>query len=197
MVCIESEGQNKKFPPDSIQNLHISSFFENSALHQFSGHFLKDTSVFVKTHNDGHPAVVYLDSILVVDMPFIDVYAIKNIRIEKGFDSIFLRNGKIYLTSKKESKINLWTVDDIKKKYSLNANNNQIIWMVNDDFIERTQYFKIDSSYLYKIQVQELPIVDSFNQNSSSLTIIRIFTKTAENIAKFSELRVRGLTTKR
>ena len=98
------------------------------------------------------------------------------------------------MTSKKGSNLNLLSASDIKIKYSLQNDKNQTLWMIDNNIIERLNYFRIDSSYLYKIEVQEYPIIDSLNKDKSRLTIIKIYSKTKGNIAQFSEVRLQGST---
>ncbi len=189
IICLSAKSQSKKFPPDS---LYINVSRENSF--PPINHPFVDAVVFTR-HHDRNAALVYLDSKLVVDLPVLDPNTIEDVKIESGYNEKYKTIGNVYLITKKSTKLNLLTADDIRKKYSL-TNTNQTIWMVDNDFVERVEYFKIDSSYLYKIEVEELPALDSTNKNTSGLTIIRIFTRTPENINRFSGIRIRGLNAK-
>ncbi|MES2004793.1 MAG: hypothetical protein V4450_09745 [Bacteroidota bacterium] len=95
----------------------------------------------------------------------------------------------------KNSKIKLLSADDIRTKYSINSPKNKTIWMVDNDFVKRVANFRIDSAYLYKIRLEELPATDGSAKDVPGYTIIRLYTRTAENINRFTTLRIRGSNT--
>lgn len=179
-----SYGQSRKDSSGPPQNPSRDRLFAGVKLSA-------DTSVLLRPYNADNLVLCYLDGKLIVDAPFIDANMIAGIKIEKGFDAIYRRNGKIYLTSKDPAAIKLLTISDIKNKYAITTDDSQIIWMVDNEFIERIQYFRIDSAFLYKLRLQDLSF-GHLSKNVSQLKVFRIFTKTPENIAKFSGLRIRG-----
>ena len=195
LLCLASIAQTRKFPPDTI-----SADSKNSQLYSLStgGHYAYvDTTVLFTKYKPAMPPMIYLNNIPVIGTPFIDIHLIVDIKVENGIDTGYHRNGKIYITTKKETPLKLLTIDDIVKKYSISSTNAETVWMVDNDFIENLKYFTIDSAFLYKIQVQELPATEILSKNPSGVRIIKIFTRTSDNISKFSTIRLRGLTAER
>jgi hypothetical protein len=187
---ILSNGQSRKDSSAPAQNPSRDRLFGSPGLYRLG--LPPDTAVLFQPHNDNNLVLCYLDGKLLVDAPLLDIGAIAGIKVERGFDAIYRRNGKIYLTSKNPGAINLLSINDIKNKYAITTDDSQLLWMVDNEFVERIQYFRIDSAYLYKLRLQDLNF-GHLSRNLSQLKVARIFTKTAENIAKFSpQLRLRG-----
>lgn len=175
---LESKGQNEKFPPDSLPGL--------------SKRKVTDTSILIRRKYNNNPPLVYLDSVPMVDIPFLDANTLENITIVNGYDSTYQRKWKMYMTSKKGSNLNLLSVSDIKTRYSLQTDKNQTLWMIDNSIIERLHYFRIDSSCLYKIEVQEYPDIDSLDKGKSGLTIIKMYSKKNRDSARVPEVKLRG-----
>lgn len=98
-------------------------------------------------------------------------------------------HGQIYLDMKKEYRPKLITLSDLKSKYT-SLGGTPTIFMLNDQFIhgDYNQYL-VDESYILKI------IVDTIDNEKEKLNVavVRLLTKTEENIKKAEEIRIRGM----
>jgi hypothetical protein len=102
--------------------------------------------------------------------------------------------GAIYITTKTPSNFNFLGVNDIQRAYKIAANG-PIIYMLNKDFIKETEHFKIDSAYVYKVEVIKGSEFDYLKNSIPNLSIVKIYTNTKENWPS-KEMRIRGTASK-
>jgi hypothetical protein len=135
--------------------------------------------------------VIFLDSVKMDNVIF-DPNQIENVRIEKGFDSINHTQGEIYVTSKNPKEHYFLSLDDIKAKYTKDTKA-PVLFMLNNDFVQNNiSTLKIDSSYILNVEILRGADFDNLKENIPSLTIIRIKTKTKENLEEADRIYIRG-----
>lgn len=93
--------------------------------------------------------------------------------------------GLIYVNTYKP--MNLISLRDLKKKYTDINDDTPTIFMINDDIITEYVYDKlnIDENYVLKI------VIDKIETDSLNFWVLKILTKTEENIEKSKEMRIR------
>ena len=127
--------------------------------------------------------------------PLFNPEMIQSIEISKEFaDQANNVYGAIYIKTKTSNKLNFLGTNDINKAYKI-ATNDPIIYMINKDFIKEAEHFKIDSSYIYKVEVIKGSEFDYLKNSIPNLSIVKIYTNTKENWPS-SELRIRGTASK-
>ena len=131
-----------------------------------------------------------LDSVKInVSKDFFDPAIIDVIKI---IEDSATQNRKGYLKSKESKKykfISLYDAANLNKiSYSTPA-----IFMVNNDFLkDDISSYRIDSFYILKVEIIKANELISLRELNSSLTIIRIKTKTPENIEEEERIRING-----
>jgi hypothetical protein len=115
---------------------------------------------------------------------------IEKINVEK--ENIEIENvkyyGKLYIVTKSTYKPKFISLNNLKLKYT-NIKENSIIFQVDDEIIN-VDYDKylVDENYILSIVVEKFE-----NQNEKlNLNFIKLVTKSAENIKKSKEIRIRG-----
>lgn len=141
-----------------------------------------DTTVFTKvTRKKSDPVTVYIGTEKFTGVPFFDVDEVEALDVQRGSEG-----GSILLTMKKGIHLQFLSINDIQKKYAI-PSNASTIWMLNNEFVTEPDHFKIDSSYLYKIKLEEVPTAIA----DANTTVVRMFTRSKENINEFTKLRIR------
>jgi hypothetical protein len=119
---------------------------------------------------------------------------IESIYVSKEFvDTTNNLSGAIYITTKKPNNFNFLGVNDIKKAYKIEANG-PTIYMLDKEFIIDTQHFKIDSSFIYKVDVIKGVEFQDLKNDLPNLTIVKIYTDTKDN--RPSGIIIRGKSSK-
>lgn len=97
-------------------------------------------------------------------------------------------NGQIFIQLKKSYNPKLISLADIKLKY-LNLTNASSIFMIDNEMISG-DYSKciVDENYILKIIVEKI----ENNEENLKVNIIRLITKTEENIKKSKQIWIRG-----
>lgn len=115
---------------------------------------------------------------------------IEKINVEK--ENIEIENvkyyGKLYIVTKSTYKPKFISLNNLKLKYT-NIKENSIIFQVDDEIIN-VDYDKylVDENYILSIVVEKFE-----NRNEKlNLNFIKLVTKSAENIKKSKEIRIRG-----
>ena len=127
--------------------------------------------------------VVYFDSIP-TRMGFfsLDTSAIKTItRIQGKFDAFSNSTDAIYITSKNPSDHTFLSFFDLKNKYVGN-NKKPILLLMNGNFIKNPAQINIDSSFIYKIEVENGADFEELKNIYPSYSIVNIQTKIATSL---------------
>ena len=145
---------------------------------------------YVKTENVDRQPAYYINGKLSSPTLFrtIDPKLIESIDVEKREIKGKSINGQIHLKMKKEYHLQLISLNDLKAKYT-NLTKIATIFMIDNDIIkdDYDQYL-VDEKFILKI------IVDTVESKKEKLNvaIVRLLTKTKENIEKSKEIRIRG-----
>lgn len=142
----------------------------------------------------------YLDSVNVsaAQLQYINPNNIERVDVVKGYrDSINRLEGKIYIKTKGLKRLKFLTIFDIVKT-SLTDRKAPMMFMVDNEFLMDTTGFKIDSCYILRIEIVKTSESDYLKNVIPNLTILKIFTRTKENLDKLEEkskIRIRGMVT--
>ena len=145
---------------------------------------------YVKTENIGQLPAYYINGKLSSPslLRTIDPKLIDSIDVEKREIKGKRDNGQIHLKMKKEYHPQLISLNDLKAKYT-NLTKSATIFMIDNDIIkdDYDQYL-VDEKFILKI------IVDTVESEKEKLNvaIVRLMTKTKENIEKSKEIILRG-----
>lgn len=95
--------------------------------------------------------------------------------------------GKIYV--KMKSDYNPITLKKLTEKY-LKLNGNPIIYQIDEKVVENSSNeIFIDENFILKIVVEKI----NTSKNNTEINLIRLITKTPENIKKANEIRIKGI----
>jgi hypothetical protein len=116
---------------------------------------------------------------------------IKNIRVEHN--ELTNNNkkyyGQIFIEIKEDCTIKLISLADLKQKYT-DLNKESTLFMINNDLInDDYNEYLIDENFVLKITIEKI----ENKEEKLNFSVIRILTKTPENIKKSKEIRIRGL----
>lgn len=100
-------------------------------------------------------------------------------------------NGEIYITTKNDRQITFLTPLEIKNKYAKRASRTAI-YLVDGQLVDGSTT-KIEESYILSIYVT-LPGDMKIKGANRNLTLIQISTRSKENLEKFNEVRIKGLS---
>ena len=96
--------------------------------------------------------------------------------------------GQIFITTKRDYKPKLISLNDLKLKYT-DLNNTSTIFMIDNKIInDDYDICIVDENYILQISMEK--IVN--NKEKLNFNLFRIMTKTDENIKKSKEIRLRG-----
>jgi len=136
-----------------------------------------------------------------IDGKHFDEYSIKTINSQL-IDSIHIVNneitikdkkyyGQVHIKMKQDYKPEFISLTDLEAKY-LKQSNNPSIFMIDNDIV-KSDYNNIlvDEKYILKMEIQQ---IDNEKEHLN-VNIIRLITKTKENIGKANEIRIRGVDT--
>ncbi len=134
----------------------------------------------------------YLDS---VNVEFSELHfdpgKIESMNVVKSYmDSTGQNYGKIFITSKNPKDYNFLTISDIKTTYKEDSLS-PTIFMLDNEFLKDITKFKIDSNYILKIELLRGSEFDYLKKNIPNLTILKIITRTKENLAKQNQIYIR------
>ena len=140
----------------------------------------------------------YLDSVNVsaAQLGYINPNNIERVDAVKGYrDSVNKVEGKIYIKTKGLKKLDFLTIFDIVKSSGTDSKA-PIVFMVDNEFLMDTTGLKIDSSYILRTEIIKASEIDYLKNAFPNLTILKIFTRTKENLDKLEEkskIRIRGM----
>jgi TonB family protein len=117
----------------------------------------------------------------------IDPAIIDNVRVEKEELEIEGKKyyGQIFINLKNEFNFRLISLVDLAKKHT-NIENGLTVFMIDDELIKGDyEQYLVDVKYLLQI------IVDTTNREGQSINVVRLLTKTKENIVNSKKTRIR------
>ncbi|MBW2963108.1 hypothetical protein [Mesonia aestuariivivens] len=177
--CQELSGQ---------KSINKPSYSENSELKVF---YSDKSSEF---HSEQKPAAIFVNDKFVGSqemLNFINQDKIETINIEK---EIFEINGtefygKIYIKMKPDYNLKFLTLEELSAKY-LELIENPIIYQIDEKVIKnRKNKILVDENFILKIVVENVKT----SEKNTEINLIRLVTKTPENIKKANEIRIRGI----
>ncbi|WP_281637216.1 hypothetical protein [Flavobacterium marginilacus] len=117
---------------------------------------------------------------------FLDPNKIESVKVEKG--DIDINNtkysGKITIETKKDYKPNLISLNELRKRYTT-VQENAVIYQIDNEIIDADyDKYVIDKNYILKITINKL--------ENPNLTVIKVISKSEENIKKSNEIIIRG-----
>jgi len=153
-----------------------------------------DSTIKVIYHNklklDTPPAFYLNGTFIGGSLPGINPNTIESIDVLKGTDTVngIQYNGKVLIRTKVGYTPNLITLNELKFKYT-NPSDKSVVFMI-DGTIINADYDKylVDEHNVLQI------IVDDINnpKEKIQLELVKVLTKTEENIKRSKEIRIRG-----
>jgi hypothetical protein len=171
-----------------IKLINKPSYSENSELKVF---YSDKSSEF---HSDQKKAGIFVNDKFVGSqevLNFINQDTIETIKIEK---EKFEMNGteyygKIYIKMKSDYNPKFLTLKKLSEKY-LELNENPIIYQIDEKVVEKSSNeILVDENFILKIVVEKI----NTSENNTEINLIRLITKTTENIKKVNEIRIKGI----
>lgn len=159
----------------------------------YSQEAAKETTLKVvyvdKTNDNGKPAF-YINEKFTGSL-VLDPNVIESIRVEKGEVQIGDKkyNGQIFIQTKSNYTPKLSSLLALKDRYT-NLANKPAVFMVDGEIVNADyDKFIVDENYVLQV------IVDSVKNEKENidLAVIKLLTKTEENIKKSKEVRIRGV----
>lgn len=127
----------------------------------------------------------YIDSVN-VDFPkyHFELNKLKSMQVVNSYiDSTKQIHGKIFMTSKNPKDYKFLTMQDITNRYRKDKFSPGI-FMLDNEFLKDTVHFRIDSSYILKIDILKGSEIVYLKKHDPNLTILNITTRTKENLAR-------------
>jgi len=134
----------------------------------------------------------FIDSVRVASAPlnYLKPDDIKDVYVSKDFiDKDNHVYGAIYITTKTPNVYRFIGLNEIKKIYGVETTG-VTIYMVDQDFIQETQHFKLPYDFIYKVEIIKGAEFDNLKQDLPNLSIVKIITK--PNAPKSTGLMIRG-----
>lgn len=100
------------------------------------------------------------------------------------------KSSKIFITTKKPGNFNFLTLQEIKNKY-VKSSNPIALYLIDDKLI-KDSHQKIDEKYILSIQVSASDSFASFKDTQMKFDIIKITTRSKENLKKAGTIMIRG-----
>jgi hypothetical protein len=116
---------------------------------------------------------------------------IENIRVEKQDTEVGTQKyyGQIFITTKGDYRPKLISLSDLKLKYT-NLRKASTIFMIDNEIIYNNyDRYMVDENFILKISIEKV----ENKEERLKYNLVKIFTKTEENIRKSKEIRIRGI----
>ena len=177
--CQEISGIKLTDKPNYSENSEIKVFYSDKS------------SEF---HSDKKPAGIFVNDKFVGNqevLNFINQDKIETIKIEK---EKFEMNGteyygKIYIKMKSDYNPKFLTLKKLSEKY-LKLNENPTIYQIDEKVLDKSSNeILVDENFILKIVVEKI----NTSENNTEINLIRLITKTTENIKKANEIRIKGI----
>lgn len=139
----------------------------------------------------------YIDSLVIktgwhFDHDKIKAANVTDLKVDKNYiDSSRQIQGRIYITLKEPVSFNFLSIDDINHTY-IKEVQKPVIYMVDNEFVKDIADFKIDSSFILKVELTSADDLEYLKQSVPDLTILKIITRTKENVARQNRIIIRG-----
>jgi hypothetical protein len=138
-----------------------------------------------------HPAY-YLNGQFVNEtiLKSLNMKGIESIRVEKEdvVEDSQKYYGKIFITTKESYKLSLISLNKLKSKYT-NLKKVHALFMIDNEIInDDYDKYQVDERYILKITIEKVDRAEG----KLKLYVIRIFTRSEENIMRTKTLRIRG-----
>ena len=177
--CQEISGKKSTDNPNYSENSEIKVIYSDKS-NQF--------------HSDQKPAGIFVNDKFFGSqeaLNFINQDKIETIDIER--ENFKINNteyyGKIFIKMKSDYNPKFLTLKKLTEKY-LKLNENPIIYQIDEKVIENSKNdFLVDENFILKIVVEKI----TTSENNTEINLIRLITKTPENIKKSNEIRIKGI----
>lgn len=177
--CQEISGKKSTDKPNYSENSEIKVFYSDKSSEFHSDR--KPVGLFVNDKFVGSQEV----------LNFINPVKIETINVEKkkfGMNGTEYY-GKIFIKMKSDYNPKFLTLKKLSEKY-LKLNENPRIYQINEKVIEDSKdEILVDENFILKIVVEKI----TASENNTEINLIRLVTKTPENIKKANEIRIRGI----
>jgi len=137
--------------------------------------------------------IFFLDSKKIqFDQVHFDPNKIASMNVESNYiDSTNKVHGKVSITSKDPNNFNFLTISDITKIYKKN-DKTPTIFMLDDQFLKDLTSFKIDSSYILKVEITKAADIDYLKNTFPDFSILNIITRTKGNLENLNKIKIQG-----
>ncbi len=176
---IEKVKINKK--PNYSESSKIRVFYKDS-LNEFHPN-QKPVGVFINGKFIGEQSALLLNDL--------NIGKVEEINIEK---KIFEKNGvayfgKIFIEMKPNYKPNFLTLNELFEKHLQLDTKNPLIYQINENVLSKNcDECLIDENFILKITIEKIKT----SEKNVEINLIKLITKTPENIKKANEIRIRG-----
>ena len=133
----------------------------------------------------------YLDSVKIARLPIFDAAKVDSINIVSEDEPGSNTHGKIFIKTKSPRDFKFLTMADVKAIYKA-GDSGPAIYMLDNDLLNDTATFRIDSSYILSVQITRASEISYLKDTSPGLFILKIITRTKENLARQNQIRIRG-----
>ncbi len=146
-----------------------------------------------KLHSKNKPVGIFVNGIFLNEnfISTINPDKIETLKVEKeNFD----KNGKEYfgkilIELKSDYKPNFISLKELTSKY-LTLNKNPIIFQIDENVINQDYYeYLVDENFILKIELKKIKT----SEKNTEINLIRLITKTPENIKKANTIRIKGI----
>jgi hypothetical protein len=134
----------------------------------------------------------FIDSVRFKERPVFDPNNIDNIFISKEYDKVSGVHGKIYIKTKSPKNLHFITLKQVGKNNGIRSKS--LVFMIDNEFIKDENSVIIDSSYVLKCVAVKSTDFNSL-KNEATFTILKIVTRSKENLDKENTIHLRGNTT--
>lgn len=137
------------------------------------------------THNNP-PVQFYVDNVFIGEnagISYLNPDEILSLEVDK-------KSRKIYMTTKNPAKLNFLSLQEVKNKY-VKSSNPVALYLIDDKLI-KDSHQKIDEKYILSIQVSASDSFASFKDAQMKFDIIKITTRSKENLKKANTIMIRG-----
>ncbi len=175
-----------------IRNIKVPQVINSSTKVESKPDTIIKVSYVNKDVSEREP-VYYLNGQLVNEniLKTINPKIIEDIRIEK--QNITVENkkyyGQIFINTKSNYKLQLISLTDLKLKYT-DLHRTSTIFMIDNEIIDDNyDNILVDENFILKISVEKI----ENRKERLKFNLVKIWTRTEENIRKSKEIRIRGI----
>jgi hypothetical protein len=96
------------------------------------------------------------------------------------------------MTSKGPKQYNFWTISEITKAFCKDCTPSAI-FMLDNEFLKDITKFKIDSSFILRVEFTQAKEIEYLKNSIPDLAILKLITRTKADLDKQNEIRIRGI----